>query len=646
MCQKEPSPITHSVLSKKSFVGRSELKQGNTIIHTIKGVITRIDSVEAIVTSTTYCASRDELRKSTSCNAGEAIINWAYTRPFFINTVSPKWNGGNEQEAILYADCYKKSLKLAMNRGLKSIAFPSIGTISNNFPLEKAAEIAVHTVSEFVSEYPDAFSEILWVLIDDNTKRVYDKALNELEKKIKRIEKKTKHLPCIVCFFNPNKEYGVFSNQYLAGFSYAGVHFASVEQFADYHMMLLFNRHDLADKIIGTEVPEERKKIAAQEFPEFNTELWESICKTIIKRGVTAKFWQNKDLRKELIDTGNSLLAYCSFDDRLLGNGMDIYDSRSLETQRWSGKNLLGEILMEVRAELRQYMGLLKTEDLEWVDATTMPPIFEWQMKPGELMYIPQFHDTVRAYAKTILSRSYRSQFFYDYSFETIEDLLLNKADSSPFPVVGFFEMKQEIYCISNILIGALGFVDEDMTGEEIEEESEIDTTCSSKAAAVEESTNDVGFQENKVVLEQKEPPTLLKHITYGRKCPDCGSNKGTITEIRAVSISGKAYYITATCCPCGTKYLTKGLYKKIIDKKEFQIITVNTDPVYKSKASETNKTASKYGRKSAGSNLFKGVDKTSGNRCRKCGKMDLFAKSGYCWECYREEKLSAYDLF
>ena len=180
------------------------MKHYNTIIKTIQGDITKVDFVTSIVNAANNsllggggvdgaihrAAGRgllEECRSLNGCRTGEAKITGAYRLPceYVIHTVGPIWYGGNRNEADLLSKCYRNSLQLAMEKGIRSIAFPSISTGAYSFPLEQAAGIAVHTVLDFVESHPDAMDEIVWVLFDNRTKEAYDRALANAEDDLK-----------------------------------------------------------------------------------------------------------------------------------------------------------------------------------------------------------------------------------------------------------------------------------------------------------------------------------------------------------------------------------------------------------------------------------------------------------------------------
>lgn len=254
----------------------------------------------------------------------------------------------------------------------------------------------------------------------------------------------------MIGFFHENEKYGCFSNWYPAEFDYVH-HFTSSEQFMMYHKVLMFRRYDLAEQILQTSDPAECKKIAGQKFPEFNADIWEKTCYTIVKRGVKAKFAQNKDILRTLLDTGNELLAECSPYDKKWGVGIDIGDPERLTVAKWKGQNLLGRILMEVREELREEIALSPDGQIHCINAMPMDPIPEWNKPAGELQRIPQYHNAIHAFSDTLQDQHIHDCFLYDYSLQDW-DIAMQVNMGGGLTIIGFYEMKQEVYDIAHRL--------------------------------------------------------------------------------------------------------------------------------------------------------------------------------------------------
>jgi len=92
-----------------------------------------------------------ECRLLNGCATGDAKLTKGYRLParFVIHTVGPVWRGGGHGEAALLASCYRRSLEVASQAGVGSIAFPGISTGVYGYPAAAAAKIAVETVKEF-----------------------------------------------------------------------------------------------------------------------------------------------------------------------------------------------------------------------------------------------------------------------------------------------------------------------------------------------------------------------------------------------------------------------------------------------------------------------------------------------------------------
>ena len=118
----------------------------------------------------------EECRTLNGCPTGEAKITKGYNLPakFVIHTVGPVWHGGNNNEAMLLANCYLNSLRLALKHNIQSIAFPNISTGVYGYPKDQAAEIAIQSVKDFITHNK---MEIIFAIYDSENYQLYEEKL-------------------------------------------------------------------------------------------------------------------------------------------------------------------------------------------------------------------------------------------------------------------------------------------------------------------------------------------------------------------------------------------------------------------------------------------------------------------------------------
>lgn len=123
-----------------------------------------------------------ECRTLGGCKTGEARITKGYKLPakYVIHTPGPVWHGGSRGEPELLRSCYRSCLELASENGCKTVDFPSISTGVYHFPLDKASQIAIKAISEYLFEHPE-IERVRMVCFDERTKDYYENALESLK---------------------------------------------------------------------------------------------------------------------------------------------------------------------------------------------------------------------------------------------------------------------------------------------------------------------------------------------------------------------------------------------------------------------------------------------------------------------------------
>src|SRR6266516_3325366 len=119
-----------------------------------------------------------ECRTLGGCKPGEAKLTRGYrlAARFVIHTVGPLWTGGERGEAQTLANCYRNSLQLAVENGIKTIAFPAISCGAYRYPISEAAQIAIGTTREFLAN-ADNINKVIFVVTNDQILEAYRRLL-------------------------------------------------------------------------------------------------------------------------------------------------------------------------------------------------------------------------------------------------------------------------------------------------------------------------------------------------------------------------------------------------------------------------------------------------------------------------------------
>lgn len=170
---------------------------GKTRIEVVQGDITK-EKVDAIVNAANNTllggggvdgaihraggpAILEECRKLGRCETGDAKITTAGNMPakHVIHTVGPVYRDGRHGEPQLLAGCYRRSLEVALEHRLKSVAFPAISCGAYGYPVSEAARVAVTTAADFVRAH-EGIELVRFVLFNPYTRSVFEKALKEV----------------------------------------------------------------------------------------------------------------------------------------------------------------------------------------------------------------------------------------------------------------------------------------------------------------------------------------------------------------------------------------------------------------------------------------------------------------------------------
>jgi O-acetyl-ADP-ribose deacetylase (regulator of RNase III) len=121
-----------------------------------------------------------ECRTLGGCRPGEAKITRGHRLParFVIHTVGPVWHGGKRGESETLANCYRNSLQVAVENGIKTLAFPAISCGAYGYPIKEAVQVAVNTTREFLAN-DSMIEKVIFALFSEDLYEAYREALEK-----------------------------------------------------------------------------------------------------------------------------------------------------------------------------------------------------------------------------------------------------------------------------------------------------------------------------------------------------------------------------------------------------------------------------------------------------------------------------------
>lgn len=165
-------------MNKRITVIRGDITQleVDAIVNAANSELKGGGGVDGVIHRAGGPAIMEECRTIGGCPTGEAVITTGgkLNARYVIHAVGPIWQGGKHQEEDLLANAYRNSLKRALENNIKRIAFPNISTGIYGFPKQRAAAIAIRTVSDFLDQH-DAVEQVIFCCFDLENYDLYGK---------------------------------------------------------------------------------------------------------------------------------------------------------------------------------------------------------------------------------------------------------------------------------------------------------------------------------------------------------------------------------------------------------------------------------------------------------------------------------------
>lgn len=288
--------------------------------------------------------------KIGGCSIGHvAITPGLKTKAIYILHASVLDNelSAKEYEAAL-VNSYKEALNMAMELNCHSIAMPVLGIESGVLELNKTLEIALDSIYSFKEKY---LGYDFKIFIAEKDQKLCDIIATALEN---RLEKENEKFGFgVICFANQGGLNEVFGSQYKCSFQIEGIKYSSVTQYMSAKKCVLFDDVISLTQVKMASVGPASIEITGKNVKYFNKGIWDAAKYEIAYNANYAKFSQNEELKSYLLSTGDCILAETDTGEEEWGIGLESSSSDATDVNKWRGKNLSGQILMQIRDRLR-----------------------------------------------------------------------------------------------------------------------------------------------------------------------------------------------------------------------------------------------------------------------------------------------------
>lgn len=286
------------------------------------------------------------------CEEGGAVITPGFRlkAKYIIHAVGPRWNGGKSGEEKKLYSCYQAAMRLAEEKGCRTIAFPLISSGIFGYPKGEAWKVAIRSIRDYQIAHSNYQLDVIFAVLSDDMKSMGNQVLSVSMHK--DVEPKFYD---IVRFHKIDEENGYLSNWYMRDFEIDGKTYCCVEQYMMEQKALLFADLEIAEQIMQTRNQQKMQDLG-RAVRNFESVVWDGRKQLIVYTGILAKFEQNPDLFDRLAATGSATLVECSRSDKIWGIGMGMDDPDAANPAKWKGKNLLGFTLVAARTELMRRM--------------------------------------------------------------------------------------------------------------------------------------------------------------------------------------------------------------------------------------------------------------------------------------------------